>query len=269
MRWYRGVRLVRKYTRGGGFFVARIADKSSEFDTAYRLEHETHFTPERTRLEVDTLVSALSLNPSEGVLDIGCGWGRHLRELRARGFTSLVGVDVQAAFLEPIEGVELIAGDVTDASLPPTFDAVYCAFSALFSEPDAAPKVVRAVAALLKPGGRFLLDTSNRERLVRAENPSRSWRGGGELPWILEETRFDLVGGAQHITQRRIFPDGQGESKTLETKTLTRYHYTLAEFTRLFSAAGLSVTDVYGDWGLNPYTAESPRTLLVSRKDAL
>lgn len=235
-----------------------------EFDAIYRSEHEQHFTPERTRLEVDALVTALSLKPSERVLDLGCGWGRHLRELRARGFRSLVGVDVQAAFLEPIEGVELIAGELTGLELPHTFDAVYCAFSALFSEPDAAPKVLQAVADVLTSGGRFLLDTSNRERLAQEEGSSRSWRGGGALPWILEETHFDLLTGAQHIAQRRIFPDGHGE-----TKTLTRYHYTLAELNRLFGAAGFTVTEVYGDWQLNPYTAQSPRMMLGSRKDFL
>jgi SAM-dependent methyltransferase len=233
-----------------------------EFDALYRQEHEAHFTPERTRLEVDALVSALSLDPSERVLDLGCGWGRHLRELRTRGFQTLVGVDVQEAFLEPLGGVQLIAGEMTEITLPHSFDAVYCAFSALFAEPDDAPKVLHAVADALEPGGRFLLDTSNRERFVQADTPSRSWRGGGELPWLLEETHFDLWSGAQTLTQQRVFPDGH-----CETKTLTRYHYTLAELTRLFQAAGLTVTHVYGDWHLNPYTARSPRTMLIARKD--
>lgn len=235
--------------------------QTSEFDALYRREHEAHFTRERTKLEVDALVTALSIESSECILDIGCGWGRHLRELKARGFTALVGVDVQEAFLEPIEGVQLIAGEVAEVALPHPFDAVYCAFNALFAEPDAAPKVLQAVAEALEPGGRFLFDTTNRERFVQAETPSRSWRGGGELPWILEETRFDMLTGAQHITQQRIFADGR-----CETKTLTRYHYTLTELTRLCQTAGLSITDVYGDWHLNPYTAQSPRTMLVAKK---
>lgn len=242
---------------------------ASEFDALYRREHETHFTPEWTKLEADTLVASLALNPSEHILDLGCGWGRHLYELKARGFLSLVGVDVQAAFLEPIRGVELIAGEIEKLKFLHPFDAVYCAFSALFSEPDAAPSVLQAVADVLKPGGRFLLDTTNRERLTVMENSARSWRGGGELPWLLEETHFDLMTGAQHITQRRIFTDGHGDrnsDRNSETKTLIRYHYTLAELVHLFQDAGLIVTDTYGDWRMNPYTAQSPRLLLVSRK---
>ena len=103
-----------------------------EFSELYRREHALHFTPERTTLEVDTLVAALTLRPHERVLDLGCGWGRHLTELKQRGFTGLVGIDVQGAFLEPVDGVTMLAGDAGALEFENEFDAVYCAFSALF-----------------------------------------------------------------------------------------------------------------------------------------
>lgn len=62
--------------------------------------------------------------------------------------------------------------------------------------------------------------------------------------------------------QRRIFADAHTEERTL-----TRYHYTLAELIKLCNAAGLTARDVYGDWQLNLYTSESQRTMLVTRKD--
>ena len=234
----------------------------AEFDEVYRLEHEQRFTPERTGREVDVLVNVLELKPLERVLDLGCGWGRHLAELKRRGFENLVGIDVQGAFLEPLEGVTMLEGDAANLAFRAEFDAVYCAFSALLSTPDAASRVFSSVAKVLRPGGRFLFDVTNRERLVQA-NPSRSWRGGDGLPWVLEETRFDLLTGAQTICQRRLLADGHSDERTL-----TRFHYPLSELDRLLQTAGLTVTDVYGDWHLNPYTAESPRTLLVVRKDA-
>ena len=79
---------------------------------------------------------------------------------------------------------------------------------------------------------------------------------------MLEETRFDLLTGAQTLSQTRVFPGGH-----TETRTLTRFHYTLAELARLLQSVGFTVTDVYGDWQLHPYTAESPRTLLIARKE--
>ena len=240
---------------------------ASEFDELYRLEHTQHLTPERTRLEVDTLVRALDLTSAEHILDLGCGWGRHLAELRRRGFTNLVGVDVQGAFLEPFDGVTMLERDVTglelDADFDTKFDAVYCAFNALFSHADAAQKVFRAVSKALKPDGRFLLDTQNREPLARIVKPVRSWRGGGDLPWLLEESSFDLLNGSQTTEQKRIFMDGH-----TETRTLTRYHYTLSELSNLLNTAGLAVKAVYGDWQLSMYTVKSPRMMLITRKEA-
>lgn len=239
-----------------------VAANLAEFNEAYRLEHEQHFTPERTEREVGVLVRVLGLKPQERVLDLGCGWGRHLAELKRRGFKHLVGVDAQGAFLEPVAGVTMLGRDATRLEFEGEFDAVYCAFNALFSTCHAASEVFASVAKALKPGGRFLLDTTNRERLAQGENPSRSWRGGDALPWTLEETRFDLLTGRQTILKKRLFADGHAEELTM-----TRFHYTLAELARLAEAVGLSFTGVYGDWNLNPYTAESPRTLLLTRKD--
>ncbi len=252
-----------------------MAANKDEFGALHRLEHASHFTPERAAREVDVLTQALDLKPAEQILDLACAWGRHLRELKRRGFTQLVGVDVQGAFLEPLEGVALLGCDATELDFNAEFDAVYCAFNALFYDADTAPQVFKAVSKALKPCGRFLLDTSNRERLVQIDSPVRSWRestpagaepvpllSGGELHWLLEESHFELWTGAQHITQRRIFADAHTEEGTL-----TRYHYTPAELIKLCNAAGLTVRDVYGDWQLNLYTSESPRTMLVTRKD--
>lgn len=83
------------------------------------------------------------------------------------------------------------------------------------------------------------------------------------MPWLLEEAHFDLATGAQRILQRRIFSYGHTEERTL-----TRLHYTLAELVKLLGAAGLALTDVYGDWQLNPYGAPSSRMMLSTRKDA-
>lgn len=77
----------------------------AEFDRTYRLEHEQRFTPERTGREVGVLVKVLELNPLELVLDLGCGWGRYLAELKKRGFENLVGVDVLRSLPRTLTGL--------------------------------------------------------------------------------------------------------------------------------------------------------------------
>ena len=48
---------------------------------------------DNTKSEVDTLIKTLSLQPSDKILDLCCGQGRHAIELAARGFSNVSGVD--------------------------------------------------------------------------------------------------------------------------------------------------------------------------------
>ena len=54
---------------------------------------------EHTREEVDFVVEALGLAGGERVLDLACGFGRHVLELARRGY-DVVGVDITPAFID-------------------------------------------------------------------------------------------------------------------------------------------------------------------------
>jgi len=50
--------------------------------------------------DIDFIVAMLGLCPADRLLEIGCGWGRHTRVLRERGFARLTSVDIAPALLE-------------------------------------------------------------------------------------------------------------------------------------------------------------------------
>ena len=237
-----------------------------EFDELYRLFHEVHQSEARTTREVDGLVAALDLTPGERVLDLACGWGVHLAELAARKYGPLVGVDAQQAYLARAAkrlgpDTKLVQADVTALNFGADFDAVYCLYNALFAQGDDAPNVLRRVARALKPGGRFLLDTPNRERVAKS-GAQQSWqRPSKDLPWLLRESHFDAHTDSQHVTEHYVFPDGR-----VQTHTFTRRHYTVRELVALFEEAGLHVIKRFGALDLSPYTLDSPRTILVAQK---
>lgn len=239
-----------------------------EFGELYRKFHEVHQSDERTAKEVDGLVAALDLQKGQRILDLACGWGVHLTELARRGYGPLCGVDAQGGYLEQAAkrlasyNVELVEKDARALDFTAEFDAVYCLYNTLFSWDDATHlSILRSIATSLKPGGCFLFDTTNRERVAK-DGISQSWgRPSTNLPWLLRETRFDVHTGDQHLTEHYIFPD---RDKAVQTHTFKRRHYTVRELVNLFQNAGLRVTGRFGSLERTPYTLDSPRTVLIA-----
>ena len=122
---------------------------------------------------VEALLAALEGEGPFRILDLGCGPGRDLMDLRRRGHDP-VGLDGTAAFVEmarehagvPVLHQSFLALDLPDAS----FDGVF-ANASLFHVPmQELPRVLRELSACLRPGG--VLFSSN----PRGEN-REGWNG--------------------------------------------------------------------------------------------
>lgn len=151
--------------------VRRAADIERFFDAAAADYREAHGSADgllRYRLEL--IRSAMRFRVGDRVLEIGCGPGNHLLPL-AGSFASGVGTDLSPAMIgiaaqrchelglqgklrfgvadaETLEGVE-----------PGAFDAAFC-IGAFEHMPDKLA-VLRSVARVLAPGGRFACFTPN------------------------------------------------------------------------------------------------------------
>ena len=143
-------------------------------------------TPERTALEIDR-VQALTGSTNGPVIDIGCGFGRHLIELSRRGIPAL-GVDpsrtmIAAAHDRAAEAgvaVEAEVGTAVSLAAQPdklgTFELALCLFTTLgqldqttIDAPrDAAMSLLEATAMLLRPGAALVIEVPDRERVVDA-----------------------------------------------------------------------------------------------------
>jgi SAM-dependent methyltransferase len=111
------------------------------------------------------------------ILELGCGDGRVLTQLRRKGRT-LVGLDRDPAMLRLAEkrfppsfgpSPRWQLGDMADFHLPGRFDAILIPFSGFFClSPRKKRYCLRCVARHLAPGGRLVLDAYEGESL-RAE----------------------------------------------------------------------------------------------------
>ncbi len=186
-------------------------------------------TPERTAAEVDQLLTLLRVGSGDSVLDVGCGFGRHTVELARRGVLA-TGVDPSSTMIETARAAAVSAGVDTSVDLrvgtgqaltaetvagpDDGFDGAIAMFTTLgqipvHGAPDGAGDnraLIPAVAAMLAPGGRFVLELPQRDAAVAALVTSDRFGQGGDTTTIsrsFEPTtsvvteRFDVVTGGR------------------------------------------------------------------------
>jgi len=183
--------------------------------------------------EVGTLLTALDLHPGSRILDVGCGPGAAMAELRRRGVTP-VGLDIYPAWAQLCRQRPVVRAD---ASRLPFADGcmdvvLLVHVVAHLERPEAG---LSEIFRVLRPGGRLGLLTPNATYL-RA------------LRWLRR--------GYRHYV-----PD-----------TTVKQHFRLGVLRRRVSAAGFQIRQASG-WGKRalPWPAASlcERLLLVATRDTV
>ncbi len=233
-----------------------------------------------TRTEVASLREMLGLAQDERVLDLACGWGRHLALLRHAGHR-VTGVDLSEPLLRRAAAL-MLAGHDDDTEHEPergrdsplccatmlalpfaagTFDVVLNLATSLglFLDDRPARRALAEAGRVLRPGGRLLLEGMHREEV----EPGFAARDR----WVLEDgtvvrarRRLDRALGISHEVLRWEGPAGGGALRhSLRLRTG-------AETAALVESAGLEVVEAWGDWAGEPFTPASERLILLARR---
>ena len=197
------------------------------------------------------------------VLDLACGMGRHVAELRAGGYRA-IGCDLSFTLLRTglQEYGEYGAMPVARADMRQlpfcnaTFAALVNFFTSFgyFASEEENLQVVEEMARVLEPGAAFLFDYLNvhreLEKLVQRE------RRTTPLGEVQIERWFD---SSDRSFNKRITI---GQKRYLERVR----GYELSEISKMFAACKLSIRSAFGDFDGNPFTTTSPRLILVGTK---
>lgn len=215
--------------------------------------------------EVDYLIEALELCPRRRVLDLCCGAGRHLAQFAARGFERVVGMDLSADLLQaaresgdspPI----LVRGDMRALPFGPSFDSVVSLFTSFgyFLEEGENRRVLEEIRRILRPRGKFLLDLVPAQ-IVDSLVPSSERKVDGlvvrERRWYVETTK--------RIEKEIRIEGPDGVREFVESVRV----YSFSEISRMLAQAGLSITDVRGDFQGGGFVPESERMILLGTTD--
>jgi SAM-dependent methyltransferase len=225
------------------------------------LELYSHRDAGEAGAHVTFVESVLEWPRPTSVLDLACGAGRHTRALRQRGFRAL-GVDLSLTLLTESPDLPRVAGDIR--CLPfagGTFDWVLSFFTSFgyFESERQNFLVLEEVARILRPGGHFLLDLFNRERVIRN----------------LVATESRELAGSEAKIERWFDRDTQRVNKRIEIRPKDGPARTFVESVRAYSEeevvvglrwAGLELDASYGNFDGGPYGRDSERLILAGRR---
>ncbi len=202
-----------------------------------------------TEFEINFLIQEIPLKPGMKVLDIGCGTGRHSVGLAEKGI-KMTGLDISSGQLsmarEKAEkagvNVNFIEADASDFSLDEQFDAAICicegSFGLLSINDDPLThekRILKNIAAVLKPGALLLMNALNAYRFVRLFSDEDIASG-----------KFDPYTQTHVVRMADLYPGLDPEITVIEKC------FTPPELRILLESSGFTVDQMWGgsagDW---------------------
>jgi len=219
-----------------------------------------HRDSEDARRAVELIHRVAPWRPGSTVLDLACGAGRHAAELEGAG-AQVVGLDLSPAMLHRARQrtkARLVRGDMR--ALPfraGSFGLVVNLFTSFgyFRSDVEHGQVLRQVASVLEPGGRFVLDYLNADQVRRTLQRDSDEISDGDV-------------GAR--VRRRFSEEGLYVVKEIELRAENRSFqervrlFTTQELEALLRDAGLAVVERFGDYDGRPAAVDAPRSILVA-----
>ena len=206
--------------------------------------------------------------PNGRILDVACGAGRHSIPLARRGY-EVTGVDRSASFLDEADRraaeeqlpIEWHRGDMRELPWRCCFDGALCFGNSFgYCDRDGTRAFVRSLAASLKPGAAFVLETGAAAESLLPSLQTRRWMEIGDILFFSSAT-YDASASRLDVDYSFIRGDVR-ESRTAHT-----WIYTVGELRELFANAGLIVEQLCSSPTGDPFRLGDPRLLLVARKE--
>lgn len=221
----------------------------------------------KARSEAAFVLKALKLKRGSALLDLCCGPGRHAVEFARRGM-DVTGFDFSRDYLREAAGrakkngvsLRLLRGDMRRLAFREEFDAVVNLFTSFgyFLKFSDDIRVLKGVAAALRPGGSFLIDIIN-GAYVRKNFRARGW-AEQEDHFLLES--MELTRDGTHNTWLKVAKKGGGRA----CRTFFTRLYDRARMTAALRRAGLEPVGFWGNFRGGRLSDARNRLICLAKK---
>ena len=210
---------------------------------------------------IENLIHKQHFVPTQHFLDLACGKGRHAIYLNSKGF-KVLGLDIAP---ESIAEAQKSANDTLTFAVHDMrnslqaygkFDFILNLFTSFgyFERDEDNFKTIQEIKNALQPGGTLILDFMNTEKIVANLVPT-------EVKTIQNIT-FNI---SRKIENGFIIKQIQFEDQAIAYRYEERVcALSKTHFENYFTAAGLKIQTMYGNYDLTPYDQyNSPRMIFI------
>lgn len=212
---------------------------------------------------IDNLCSFLKPKADAKMLDIACGRGRHAIYLNKKGF-EVTGIDLSFSsikFAQQFENKNLhfYVHDMRQPFYIRYFDFVFNIFTSFgyFETDKEHINALKSFKKALKTDGVLIFDYMNSQKIINH----------------LVTKEVKEVDGIEFRISRQVIDgdivkaiDFEHRNKHFSFKEQVK-DFKRQDFERLFTAAGLTITNIFGDYELNPFDINhSDRLIFICKK---
>lgn len=226
----------------------------------------------RLRREIPVLVDVMGPPGEGGVLDVGCGTGRHACALADRGYR-VVGADLSEQMLHIAEHTARAAAQQVAFVLTPYatlhekvgggFDGVYCLGNALAAAGTrrAVSEALAQFAQCLRPGGRLFIQIVNFP-LMRLEEPCVRGPRVAKVDGVeyVSIRHFVFVDDSINVTNVTLWRDSAWRYRT---HTGTLYPVCLDQLSAWCRSFDLRIDETWGGYSREAFDADRSTDLLI------
>jgi SAM-dependent methyltransferase len=219
--------------------------------------------------QVKVAIGHVPFEPGQRVLDIACGKGRHMLGFARMG-ARVAGVDLSPTLLraarrrfrESPYRATFRRGDMRRLPYQNQFDGVtlwFTSFGYFPTETDNL-RVMKSLAAAIKPGGWWWIDIPNPAHLIDNLAPESTRIVDGPDGEVEVKESRRIVG--RRVVKKVLLTDSKGERSYDERVRL----YTPEQFGSLVKRAGLVTDGILGDYDGSALAVLNPRQIWYGRK---